>query len=91
VARELDEQLLEAAGVRRRRLLDALAWGAGRRQLATPDNLTRFLVSVVVAALICAGCVGFSFAKDALQKARANQGGFSSSASATPTPQQSPR
>lgn len=91
MARELDEQLLEAAGVRRRRLLDALAWGVGRRQLVTPDNMTRFLVSVVVAALICAGCVGFSFAKDALQKARANQGGgFSSSASATPTPQ-SPR
>lgn len=73
MSRDLDEQLLEQVGVRRRRLLDAVLWGRERTQLAMTDNLTRFLVSLVVAALICAGCVGFSFIRDALERARANQ------------------
>jgi hypothetical protein len=74
VGRDLDEQLLEQAGVRRRRLFDAVQWGHDRTQLAMPDNLVRFLVSVVIAALVCAGCVGFSFVKNAIEQARANQG-----------------
>jgi hypothetical protein len=82
VSRDLDEQLLEQVGVRRRRLLDAVLWGRDRAQLAVPDNLTRFFVSVVVAALVCAGCVGWSFAKDALE--RANQNRQASTVSAGP-------
>lgn len=73
MSRDLDEQLLEQVGVRRRRLLDAVLWGRDRTQLAVPDNLTRFFVSVVVAALVCAGCVGWSFAEDALERARQNR------------------
>ena len=77
----MDEQLLEQVGVRRRRLLDAVLWGRDRTQLAVPDNVGRFFVSVVVAALACAGCVGVSFAENALQKARtSNNSSLSSSA-----------
>lgn len=61
VAREYDAQLLESVTVRRGRLRESLLWGRSRRRLATVDNLRRFAVSVVVAAVACAGCVGWSF------------------------------
>ncbi len=73
MGRDLDEQLLEQVGVRRRRLVDAVLWGRQRTQLAIPDNVTRFFVSLVVAALVCAGCVGVSFAQDAIERVRAQQ------------------
>ena len=87
MGRDLDEQLLEQVGVRRRRLLDAVLWGRDRTQLVMPDNVTRFLVSLVVAALVSAGCVGFSFAQNAVQKARSNQ----QSSFSSPTQSQTPR
>jgi hypothetical protein len=71
VTRELDEQLLEQTGVRRRRLLDAVLWGRDGRTLAVTENVNRFVISLVVAALLCAGCVGVSFARDAVAKAQA--------------------
>jgi hypothetical protein len=73
VARDLDEQLLESVSVRRRRLVDALLWGAARQHRAMPDNVARLLVGVVVAALLCAGCVGWSFLRDALAEQQARQ------------------
>lgn len=73
MAREHDEQLLEQVGVRRRRLLDAVLWGRDRTRLAVPDNVARFFAGLVVAALVSAGCVGWSFASDLLERARANQ------------------
>ena len=73
MTRDLDEQLLEQVSVRRRRLLDAVLWGRQRTQLSMPDNVTRFLVSLIVAALICVVCVGFSFVKDAIERARADR------------------
>jgi len=84
VARELDEQLLEQVGVRRRRLLDAVLWGRERTQLAVPDNLARFFASLIVAALVCAGCVGVSFATDALERARASRQAPAASTSTSP-------
>lgn len=71
--RELDEQLLESVSVRRRRLVDALLWGAARQQRAMPDNVGRLLAGVVLAALLCAGCVGWSFLRDALAEQQARQ------------------
>ena len=46
--------------MRRERLRGSLLWGRSRRQLATVDNLKRFAMSVFVAAVLCAGCVGWS-------------------------------
>jgi hypothetical protein len=73
VARELDEQLLQSVGIRRRRLIESTLWGRSRSQLAMTDNITRFMVGVVVAAIICAGCVGWSFLQNALEQQRLQQ------------------
>lgn len=66
VAREYDGQLLESVATRRGRLRESLLWGRLRRRRATADNLRRFAVSIVIAALACAGCVSWSFVQQAL-------------------------
>jgi hypothetical protein len=66
VTRDQDAQLLEAVGVRRARLRESLSWGRDRRRLASVDNLRRFTVSVVIAAVCCAGCVGWGFLQQVL-------------------------
>ncbi len=73
MAREYDAQLLESVVVRRARLREAFLWGQSRRQLATVDNLKRFAISVVVAAVLCAGCVGWSFLQGMLAERQAQQ------------------
>jgi len=78
VARDYDTQLLESVAVRRARMREALLWGRTRRRLSTVDNAKRFLISGIVAAVVCAGCVGWSF----LQHALASQ------ASSSPVPTQ---
>ncbi len=80
MARDLDEQLLESVGVRRRRLVEAILWGRARVRLAMTDNVTRFLIGVIVAALVCAGCVGWSFLQNALEQQRLQQQRLSVSA-----------
>ncbi|WP_433260117.1 hypothetical protein ACQPZF_23185 [Actinosynnema sp. CS-041913] len=66
MAREYDSQLLESVAVRRRRLRDSLLWGGLRHQRSTADNVARFVVGCVVAAVVCAGCVGWAFLQDVL-------------------------
>jgi phosphoribosyl-dephospho-CoA transferase len=61
MSRDLDAQLLESVAVRRARLREALLWGRERRVRATGDTLKRLAVGVVVAAVVAAGCVGWSF------------------------------
>jgi len=61
MSRDLDAQLLESVAVRRGRLREALLWGRERRLRSTGDNLKRFAAGVVVAAIVAAGCVGWSF------------------------------
>ncbi|ALG06476.1 hypothetical protein H4W33_006658 [Kibdelosporangium phytohabitans] len=73
MAREYDAQLLESVAVRRARLRESLLWGRARRQLATVDNVKRFAVSVVVTAVLCAGCVGWSFLQKVLSEQRRPQ------------------
>jgi hypothetical protein len=75
VAREYDSQLLESVTVRRRRLRDSLLWGRERYRRSTSDNVGRFVVSCVMAAVVCAGCVGWAFLHHVLaeqQKQRNN-------------------
>lgn len=66
MAREYDAQLLESVAVRRNRMRDSLLWGRERRERATMDNIKRLTISVVLAAVACAGCVGWSFLHNAL-------------------------
>ena len=70
MARDYDAQLIESVAVRRRRLRDALLWGSGRTRLSSSDNLARFLLGGVLTALVCAGCVGWSFVEDAVAEQR---------------------
>lgn len=66
MSREYDTQLLESVAVRRNRMRESLLWGGQRRARATVDNLKRLTIGLVLAAVGCAGCVGWSFLQDAL-------------------------
>jgi type VI protein secretion system component VasF len=59
--RDYDAQLLESVAVRRQRLADALLHGSLRTRRRASDNLRRAVAGAVVAAVLCAGCVGWSF------------------------------
>ena len=74
MARDFDAQLLESVAVRRRRLRDALLWGSLRTRRSAPEILMRLVVGAVVAAVLCAGCVGWSFLQEQLaDRARQQQ------------------
>lgn len=60
-AQDYDSQLLESVSVRRRRLRDALLFGAQRQRRSTDEKLGKLLAGIVIAAVVCAGCVGWSF------------------------------
>ncbi|MFE7890607.1 hypothetical protein [Streptomyces sp. NPDC057412] len=60
-AQDYDSQLLESVSVRRRRLRDALLFGAQRRRRSADEKVGKLFVGVVIAAVVCAGCVGWSF------------------------------
>lgn len=61
--RDSDSVLLESVATRRARLRSAFLHGdmVGRR--TTSDNIRRFIGSIVIAAVVCAGCAGYSFVK----------------------------
>ena len=73
MSRELDAQLLESVAVRRNRLREALLWGRERRVRAVGDNLKRLAASVVLAAVVSAGCVGWAFVQQLLAERAAAQ------------------
>lgn len=56
-----DQQILESVSVRRDRLLRALLFAHQRTRRKYDDGLKFLLISAVIAAIICAGCIGFSF------------------------------
>ncbi|WP_078593963.1 hypothetical protein [Streptomyces sp. NRRL S-920] len=60
-AQDYDSQLLESVSVRRRRLRDALVFGAQRQRRSVDERVGKVFAGVVVAAVLCAGCVGWSF------------------------------
>jgi uncharacterized protein HemX len=72
VARDFDAQLLESVAVRRRRLRDALLWGTLRTRRAATNLMTRLVAGAAVAAVLCAGCAGWSFLQNQLEQ-RAEQ------------------
>ncbi|MEU8737780.1 hypothetical protein ACFYPK_08955 [Streptomyces halstedii] len=73
MARDYDSQLLESVGVRRRRMRDALLFGAQRARRTTDERLGKAFAGVAVAAVLCAGCVGWSFLQHTLDKQQAEQ------------------
>ncbi|WP_432175179.1 hypothetical protein [Streptomyces sp. Tue6028] len=60
-AQDYDSQLLESVSVRRRRLRDALLFGAQRQRRSVDERVGKVFAGVVIAAVLCAGCVGWSF------------------------------
>ncbi|MBC2906998.1 hypothetical protein [Streptomyces cupreus] len=60
-AQDYDNQLLESVSVRRRRLRDALLFGAQRQRRSLDERVGKVFAGVVIAAVVCAGCVGWSF------------------------------
>ncbi|MFD8520699.1 hypothetical protein ACFV2D_11860 [Streptomyces capillispiralis] len=60
-AQDYDSQLLESVAVRRRRLRDALLFGARRQRRAADERMGKVIAGMVIAAVLCAGCVGWSF------------------------------
>jgi hypothetical protein len=68
VARDYDTQLLESVAVRRRRLRDAVLFGQHRTRRTLDENINKILIGLCLAAVVCAGCVGWSLVKTQLLK-----------------------
>ena len=75
MAREYDTQLIESVVVRRARMRELLLWGRDRRARATGDGLRWLRLGIVLAAIACAGCVGWSFVQSVLAHQRAARPG----------------
>lgn len=63
-----DDQLMDAVKVRRRRLAGALLHREDRLRRTWSDGIGTLLVSVFLAILVCAVCVGVSFVTHLLSK-----------------------
>lgn len=74
MARDYDSRLLESVAVRRRRLRDALLFGSERMRRSLDENLGKAMGGVALAAVLCAGCVGWSFIADRLAEENADNG-----------------
>ncbi|WP_244502419.1 hypothetical protein [Streptomyces oceani] len=64
MARDYDSQLLESVSVRRRRLRDALLFGSQRMRRSLDEGAGKLFGGIALAAVVCAGCVGWSFISD---------------------------
>jgi hypothetical protein len=73
VPREYDSQLMESVGVRRRRLRDAVLFGTERGRRSLDELLVKVFASIALAAVICAGCVGWAFIDRELAKDKEKQ------------------
>ncbi|MFF1353329.1 hypothetical protein [Streptomyces sp. NPDC058297] len=60
-AQDYDSQLLESVSVRRRRLRDAVLFGAQRQRRTLDERFGKVVGGIVLGAVLCAGCVGWSF------------------------------
>ncbi|MBL1095179.1 hypothetical protein [Streptomyces coffeae] len=73
MARDYDSQLLESVAVRRRRMRDALLFGAQRARRTADERIGKMFAGIAIAAVLCAGCVGWSFLQHTLQKQKNEQ------------------
>ncbi|MEU2564291.1 hypothetical protein ABZ626_33920 [Streptomyces longispororuber] len=67
-AQDYDSQLLESVSVRRRRLRDAVVFGGARQRRGWDERLGKVFGGVVIGAVLCAGCVGWSFVSERVMK-----------------------
>ena len=79
-----DTILLETVRTHRARLLSAFLYGELAERRLGQDNLKRLLGSVVLAAVICTGCVGFSLVTSLIASQAARQAQQRSSGGSTP-------
>ena len=68
MAEDYDARLLESAKVRKHRLDDALLFGENVQERSYSTNTMRLMYSLLIAALIAAVCVGFSFVQNLLNE-----------------------
>jgi uncharacterized protein HemX len=73
MARDYDSQLLESVAVRRRRMRDALLFGVQRSRRTADERLGKVFAGIAIAAVLCAGCIGWSFLQHTLAKQKAEQ------------------
>ncbi|MEU7135199.1 hypothetical protein [Streptomyces sp. NPDC046261] len=73
MAKDYDSQLLESVSVRRRRMRDALLFGAQRARRTADERLGKIFAGIAIAAVLCAGCVGWSFIQHTLAKQKEQQ------------------
>ncbi|MFI1968169.1 hypothetical protein BLA24_20755 [Streptomyces cinnamoneus] len=73
MAKDYDSQLLESVSVRRRRMRDALLFGAQRARRTADEKLGKVFAGIAIAAVLCAGCVGWSFIQNTLAKQKEQQ------------------
>lgn len=71
MAEDYDARLLESAKVRKHRLDDALLFGENVQERSYSTNTMRLMYSLLIAALIAAVCVGFSFVQHLLNERNA--------------------
>ncbi len=80
MAEDYDSRLLESARVRKHRLDDSLLFGQNPQERSYKTATTRLMQSLLVAALIAAICVGFSFVQHLISEQAAKQAVTSASA-----------
>ena len=79
-----DTILLETVRTHRARLLSAFLYGELAERRLGQENLKRLLGSVVLAAVICTGCVGFALVTSLIASQAARQAQQRSSGGSTP-------
>ncbi|GLY92144.1 TNT domain-containing protein [Actinoallomurus iriomotensis] len=89
MVRDYDTQLLESVAVRRRRLRDAVLFGGLRIRRTLDENIVKVFAGIAIGAVLCAGCVGWSFVQQQralLKKQQRQTTSTVPSATASPSP-----
>jgi hypothetical protein len=66
-------QVIESVAVRRRRLREAWLFGAERAKNTLNEQTGRVFASIMIGAIACAGCAGYSYFKTSMAKEKQNQ------------------
>jgi hypothetical protein len=90
MANDRDAVLLETVKTHRARLLAAFLFGDLDERRVVNDNTKRLIGSIVLAAVICAGCVGFAFVSNILAEQAAEKEASSQVSTSTTTPTPTP-
>lgn len=80
--RDSDAILIESVGIHRARLRQALLLGRLEDRRTVNDNVKRFIGSIVLAAVVGVGCLGYSFVMSVTSS--------SAQSATTPSPASSP-